>query len=238
MNHPMKDEIKGSPEKVLQAIDEFGTKKYLMNVGEDKGRIIMDIIQERKPQVMLELGGYVGYSTILFSAALRNAGGKRYYSLERSSKFAKVIQALVEFAGLGEVVVMVIGASSDSIKMLHATGLKTIDMMFLDHYKPAYTTDLKLCEHLGMIRKGTILAADNVISPGNPPYLEYVRSSVQKKRERLTLESKRDTDEFTKHTAEQYGQVEELSTKTQGNPNLIYESKLMYSFEPTGVPVC
>jgi catechol O-methyltransferase len=39
-------------------------------------------------------------------------------------------------------------------------------MMFLDHYKPAYTTDLKLCEELGLIHKGTVLAADNVIKPG------------------------------------------------------------------------
>ncbi|EHL01575.1 putative catechol O-methyltransferase 2 [Glarea lozoyensis 74030] len=58
-NHPRKDEIKGSPEKVLQAIDEFGrTKKYLMNVGEDKGKIVTDTIKENRPQVMVELGGY------------------------------------------------------------------------------------------------------------------------------------------------------------------------------------
>jgi catechol O-methyltransferase len=209
-----------------------------MNVGEDKGKIVTDIIKESKPQVMVELGGYVGYSTILFGAAVRDAGGKRYLSLERSPKFAKVIQSLVEFAGLGGFVVVMVGSSSDGIKKLHGAGLDTIDVMFLDHYKPAYTTDLKLCEHLGLIKKGTILAADNVIKPGNPPYLEYVRSSVQDKRKRLTEESKTDTDNFAKRTAEQYGQVEELSKEAQGNPNIMYESKLFNSFEPTGVPVC
>jgi catechol O-methyltransferase len=34
-----------------------------------------------------------------------------------------------------------------------------------------------------MIVPGSVLAADNVIHPGNPPYLEYVRSSVEQKRE-------------------------------------------------------
>lgn len=48
------DEIRGSPAKVLQAIDEFGrTKKYLMNVGEDKGKIVTDLIAEVQPQIMV-----------------------------------------------------------------------------------------------------------------------------------------------------------------------------------------
>lgn len=48
------DEIRGSPEKVLAAIDDFGrTKKYLMNVGEDKGRIVCNLIAEVKPQTMV-----------------------------------------------------------------------------------------------------------------------------------------------------------------------------------------
>lgn len=52
--HPDLDNIRGSPEKVLRAIDEFGrTKKYLMNVGEDKGRIVCDLIQEVKPKTMV-----------------------------------------------------------------------------------------------------------------------------------------------------------------------------------------
>jgi catechol O-methyltransferase len=49
------DQIRGSPQKVLQAIDEFGrTKKYLMNVGEDKGKIVTDLIADVKPQTMVE----------------------------------------------------------------------------------------------------------------------------------------------------------------------------------------
>lgn len=48
------DHIRGNPEKVLQAIDDFGrTKKYLMNVGEDKGKIVTDLIAEVKPETMV-----------------------------------------------------------------------------------------------------------------------------------------------------------------------------------------
>lgn len=53
---PNIEEIRGSPERVLAAIDEFArTKKYLMNVGEDKGKIVTDLIAEVKPQTMASL---------------------------------------------------------------------------------------------------------------------------------------------------------------------------------------
>lgn len=52
------DQIRGNPAKVLQAIDEYGrTKKYLMNVGEDKGKIVTDLIAEVKPETMVVLHG-------------------------------------------------------------------------------------------------------------------------------------------------------------------------------------
>ena len=51
---PELESIRGDPAKVLQAIDKFGReKKYLMNVGEDKGKIVTDLIAEVKPQTMV-----------------------------------------------------------------------------------------------------------------------------------------------------------------------------------------
>ena len=50
------DELRGSPEKVLAAIDDYGrTTKYLMNVGENKGKIVTDLIAEHKPNFMVSL---------------------------------------------------------------------------------------------------------------------------------------------------------------------------------------
>ena len=41
-----------------------------MNVGDDKGRIVTDLIADRKPEVMVELGGYIGYSVSRSNMAL------------------------------------------------------------------------------------------------------------------------------------------------------------------------
>jgi catechol O-methyltransferase len=173
---------------------------------------------------------------------VRKAGGKRYWSLERDPVFGAVIQSLVSLAGLSDVIKVEIGSSDASIKRLHDQGvLKHIDLMFLDHYKPAYKTDLKLCEELKLVTPGSVLAADNVIKPGNPPYLEYVRSSVEEKREAI---KKADAEagpdaRFADKTAGQYAkrQGQEQLHLSQGNPNLVYKSDLVNSFEPTGVPV-
>lgn len=213
-----------------------------MNVGEDKGKIVCDLIAEVKPETMVELGGYIGYSCILFGDAVRKAGGKRYFSLERNPEFAAVISSLVDLAGLGDIVKVIVGSSDVSIHRLYTSGtLKHIDLMFLDHYKPAYTTDLKLCEELRLVTPGSVLAADNVIKPGNPPYLDYVRSTCEQKRQANKGESVNGVDaRFEDRTAKQYAKREgeaKLDETRTGNPNLVYESKLVHSWEPSGVPV-
>jgi catechol O-methyltransferase len=185
----------------------------------------------------------VGYSAILFGDALRQAGGQKYFTLERNPEFAAVILSLVDLAGLSDVVKVVVGPSDESIQRLHSSGLlQRIDLMFLDHYKPAYVTDLKLCEELGLVGPGSVLAADNVIKPGNPPYLEYVRSSVEDKKAKLDgskADAANGMNGFGRY-AKQYEKREGeeiLNTQLRGNPELVYQSRLVESFEPTGVPV-
>jgi ethanolamine utilization protein EutQ (cupin superfamily) len=55
-----------------------------------------------------------------------------------------------------------------------------------------------------------------VVKPGNPPYLEYVRSTVEQKR--LNIPN-----------------VE--PHEPQGNPDLVYVSQLVEGWEPSGVRV-
>jgi len=88
--------------------------------------------------------------------------------------------------------------------------------MFLDHLKPLYMPDLKLCESLGLVREGTVLAADNMVKPGNPPYHEYINLRAEEKK-RLA-EGKIGAD--------------------RGDPGLIYENKWIESWEPQAVRVC
>jgi catechol O-methyltransferase len=147
-----------------------------------------------------------------------------------------VITSLLDLSGLRDIARVIVGPSDAGLARLHKNKtISKIDLMFLDHYKPAYTSDLKLCERLGLVGPGSVLAADNVIKPGNPPYLAYVRSSVAEKKKTKGA----NVDGFAEKTAKQYAkrEGEEKLDDAEGDPCLVYESKLVHSFEPTGVPV-
>ncbi|KAL2022364.1 hypothetical protein VTK56DRAFT_5431 [Thermocarpiscus australiensis] len=213
-SHPELEQLRGNPKKVLQAIDAFAQSVTgLINIGEAKGAIVCDIIGQHKPATMLELGGYIGYSAIMFGAALKQAGGARYYSVEKSPLFAAVAASLVELAGLRDTVTIVVGTGAEGILRLYnegAIGPQKVDMVFFDHHKPSYLADLKLCERLGLVDKGTVIVADNMILPGNPPYAAWVRASVAEKRK-----------------------MDETAAE-KGNPSLRYSSRFVKSFEPSG----
>ena len=48
----------------------------------------------------------------------------------------------------------------------------------IDHHKDYYLQDLKLLEAYGAIKKGTVIVADNIITPGAPTYLKYFQTEA------------------------------------------------------------
>jgi len=176
---------------------------------------------------MIELGGYVGYSAILFGDAVRSNGGKRYLSLEVNPENAAVANMLVELAGLRDFVSIVVGSSNKSLIQLIQVEKKIsqIELLFIDHWKDLYLPDLWLLEELNVLKPGvSVLVADNVLMPGAPEYLEWVRASPAQKREIL---------EKRKLALSQDGVVSIARSDTTidpkcvlGNPNLVYETSI------------
>lgn len=185
------DAIRGHPELVLKEIDEFtypDGSGVRMCIGDVKGGFIVEKIRERKPKTMVELGGYLGYSAILFGNEISKIPGGRYYSLEVNEDYAKIAYELVKLAGLDEIVTIMIGKACDSLvelqqKLLHKDlGFQALDMVFIDHWKDLYVPDLRVIESLNMIAPGTLLVADNIITPGAPEYHKYVNMSPEERR--------------------------------------------------------
>ena len=81
-------------------IDKYGrTKKCPMNASEVKRRIADHLIIQLKPQIMIELGEYVRYFTILFGDFVRHAGGQRYLSLKCNRGFCSRNDVSCRFGG-------------------------------------------------------------------------------------------------------------------------------------------
>ena len=149
--HPDIDNIKGNPSKLLQVIDEFSyTHDFLISIGGHKAKILSDLLAKEKPSAVVELGGYLGYSAILFADVMRkNPGseGKKFqvWSLEMSAEFAAIAEKLIGIAGLSDLVTVVVGPADESLKKLKREGKLTgVDMLFLDHAEELYVSDFKV----------------------------------------------------------------------------------------------
>ena len=214
--------MRGSPEAVLAAIDEFGCKEdFLMNVGQEKGKVVTNIIAQTKPKSFLEIGGYVGFSAILFGNEFRKSGGQKYLSLELNPAFASVARELIALAGLDQTVEIIEGPCRDSLRKLQQQGAGQFDVIFIDHAKVLYLNELKLCEELGFVKPGTTVMADDMVRQGNPGYSAYVRDTPSSKKQ--------------KHESEMRSRAEE--DVSLGNPDLVYETSMFDGLDPCGTQV-
>ncbi|XP_029947409.1 catechol O-methyltransferase B [Salarias fasciatus] len=172
-----KNATRGDPRSVVKAIDQFcRQKEWAMNVGDEKGCILDSVVSELNPATVLELGTYCGYSTVRIASMLPPHA--KLITLEFNPDYAAVARQVIAWAGLEDKVQLVEGASGDLIpKMSEQFEVETFDLVFLDHWKDRYLPDTKLMEECGLLKKGSVLLADNVICPGTPEYLEYVRAS-------------------------------------------------------------
>ncbi|KAJ3339466.1 hypothetical protein HDU83_007595 [Entophlyctis luteolus] len=178
LEHVLSSGARGDPDAVLAAMDSYGyTRAFHMSVGDVKGRIIDDIVREHAPQVMVEIGGYLGYSAVRFSRLLKP--GARYYSFEVDRQHASIAREIIEFAGLAERCTVIVGAFDQLAKesLLDTMGTGCVDMFFIDHWKDVYVRDLQFIERGGYCRPGAVVVADNCITPGCPEYLTYVQVS-------------------------------------------------------------
>ncbi|XP_056129078.1 catechol O-methyltransferase B [Lampris incognitus] len=172
-----KKATRGDPCSVVKAIDQYCRhEEWAMNVGDEKGSILDSVVSEVNPTNVLELGTYCGYSTVRIASLL--APGARFFTLEFNPANAAIARQVISWAGLEDKVQLLEGASGDWIpKMKERFGIETFDLVFLDHWKDHYLPDTKLMEKCGLLRKGSVLLADNVICPGAPEYLTYIRGN-------------------------------------------------------------
>ena len=163
----------GDPEDVLRTLDQFAQQeRWLMSVGPKKGPLIKELAQRLPANArILELGAYCGYSSIMIASAFGPQA--RVTSIEIDQDAVASSRANVEVAGLSDRITFVHGPSTKMIATLEGR----FDLVFLDHWKDLYTTDLQLIEQRNLIGPGSIVVADNVGKIFAPErYLNYVRN--------------------------------------------------------------
>ena len=190
---------------VLQAIDEFcTTRHWMMHVGPEKGEILLGALRAAMtakmgespaesdvPFVVVELGTYCGYASILMGRALREASTTsmkcHLLSAEINRQYAEVSTKMVRLSGMEDVIsVLQISYDGHDTDLVRVVGdalkkcpAKTVDFLFIDHDKDSYKSDLCKLESSGMICRGTRVVADNVLFAGIDDYLRYVQQRAK-----------------------------------------------------------
>ncbi len=158
-------------DRVLRAIEEESERGYLPIIGPFRGRILAEIVRKASPQRVLEVGGLIGYSTILMGREL--GSGAEIVSIEIDEDEAEAAKRNIQDAKIVPEVHVLVGDASSLIPKIGGQ----FDLVFLDADKHEYLRHLRLVE--GKLRKGSVIVADNAGTSAHSmrDYLNYVRKS-------------------------------------------------------------
>ena len=153
---------------------------------EDKVPIIMDdtlevvakILNEIKPNKILEIGTAVGYSAICFSEYLQENG--KIDTIERDTERVKEARENIKKAEVEDKINIYEG---DAVEILPTLN-DEYDVVFIDAAKGKYPFFLN--QALRMIRQGGVISADNVLYKG------YVMSDYNKHKQRTAVRNLRE----------------------------------------------
>jgi len=166
---------KNNPKSILQTIDNFVLEsgQFLMNVGPEKGKILRDHLLKSKPNNVIELGTFIGYSAVLISSTIGEKS--KLTSIDSDSHSIEIAKELINFAGLDDKVNLMHGSAEEIIPELNFNA----DFVFIDHAKKKYLSDLKLLETEEIILKNCTVFADNVgiFKDEMAEYFDHVRNS-------------------------------------------------------------
>ena len=170
-----------NPFSVINVIDNFCYQRHwMMHVGE-KRIYIENEIKRLKPLkeslTCVEIGSYCGYSATVIASKFSH--GDKIFCIENNHKCIEWTKRILSKSDLlNNFCELLLGTSADYIDYLKSK-IKSIDILFIDHDKKMYLSDLKLFESSGLLISGSTIIADNVLTFGSElkPYLDYVRNS-------------------------------------------------------------
>ncbi|CAN3373112.1 hypothetical protein DIURU_005265 [Diutina rugosa] len=184
-------QLKGNPQAIADAIDDFAQENRIMTIGAAKSEEIRNRLRQSKPKHGAELGVYVGYSALRFAPLVSGT----YYSLEVIPEYRDIAQHFIQLAGLTNVKFL-LGDSATTLVKLHdelnlsePSKRSVLDFLLIDHAKELYLPDIRTVETLNLVTVGSVIVADNCkMKYGVPAYLEYIRSTPEARRQFIETE--------------------------------------------------
>lgn len=135
-----------------------GTSAPGMMVGHLVGRFLGMLVAFGRPQRVLEVGTFTGYSALAMAEALPPGG--RIVTLELSPVHAALAQAHIDASPYADRIEILVGPASETLRTLQGP----FDLVFIDADKPGYIDYYEAA--LPLLSRSGLLVADNVLWNG------------------------------------------------------------------------
>ena len=157
----------------LNKIKQKAIEEHIPIIMDETLNVISNILKEKKPQNILEIGTAIGYSAICFSEYLQPDG--KIDTIERDELRAQEARENIKIVGVEDKINIIEG---DALEVLPNINTK-YDVVFIDAAKGKYPVFL---EHaLRLLNENGIILADNVLYKG------YVMSDYNKHKQRTAV---------------------------------------------------
>lgn len=130
-----------------------------MASGHLQGRLLKMLVRMIRPQNILEVGTFSGYSAICMAEGLEPGG--RLYTFEINDEQEDFTRPWIEGSAVADRIEFIIG---DAIELAPKLGV-TFDMAFIDGDKRTYVETYEMA--LGVLRSGGFILADNTLWDGH-----------------------------------------------------------------------
>ncbi len=129
-----------------------------MLCGKLQGKLLQIISHMIKPDRILELGTYTGYSAICLAQGLTGKG--LLHTIEKNPELDDIIRKYIAKAGLKDKIILHIGEALDVIPSLD----EVFELVYIDADKENYPEYYEMA--MGKLAKGGVIIADNVLWSG------------------------------------------------------------------------
>ena len=130
-----------------------------MASGHLQGRVLKMLVQMVRPQTILEVGTFSGYSAICMAEGLEPGG--RVYTFEIDDEMEDFTRPWIEQSPVADRIEFIIG---DAVTEAPKLGI-TFDMAFIDGDKSAYLDTYEMV--LSVLRPGGFILVDNTLWDGH-----------------------------------------------------------------------
>lgn len=154
----------------------------MMNIGPDQGKLLSLLVKLVRPQNILEVGSYYGYSAVWMARALSTPA---LHCVEVSEPQCRILREHMKLAGVEDLVEIHQGSGIDVMNKFIDEGLQ-FEMVFIDADKANYSNYLDLAARL--IPSGGLLLVDNCLWNGqvvDPSFNDKQTQAIREFNDRL-----------------------------------------------------